>query len=418
MHKHNMKKSILMDNDKAYILVNQQRVMTEYEYDAFGRRTISQDAGMDATRTLYDAFTFEAIREGVTFRDKTFTSNYIAGGTGLITPATPNHTEGERYRFITDEMDRMANNGTRYRPETSSTPARYTGINITLYGRGEAVAMNYAASTSTKGGAAYLGKDILGSVRSVSNSQAGLEDRYEYDAFGKPYKGDLENGMSLGYTGKPYDSATGMYDYGYRDYKPENARFTTLDPVRDGMNWFAYVNNDPVNYFDPFGLTANEPKPSTELARVANGKSFPVGMDASGLGTTMFVTSEWGDRLSITTPNGTTPPGHNGIDIAAPAGTRVNAVGAGTVTKVDSSTGYGNRIEIEHPSGASSLHGHLQDVYVKVGDTVVAGQNIATVGSTGNATGPHLHFGWDGNGDGDYSSTDANDNPISVLFGG
>jgi RHS repeat-associated protein len=154
-------------------------------------------------------------------------------------------------------MDRMANNGTRYRPETSA-PTRYTGINITLYGRGEAVAMNYAASTSTKGGAAYLGKDILGSVRSVSNSQAGLEDRYEYDAFGKPYKGDLENGMSLGYTGKPYDAATGMYDYGYRDYKPENARFTTVDPIRDGANWFSYVNNDPVNWVDPWGLMASD----------------------------------------------------------------------------------------------------------------------------------------------------------------
>jgi RHS repeat-associated protein len=120
--------------------------------------------------------------------------------------------------------------------------------------------MNYAASTSTKGGAAYLGKDILGSVRSVSGDYGMLEDRYEYDAFGKPYAGDLSSGMSLGYTGKPYDTATGMYDYGYRDYKPENARFTTVDPVRDGANWFAYVNNDPVNYFDPFGLTASEPK--------------------------------------------------------------------------------------------------------------------------------------------------------------
>jgi RHS repeat-associated protein len=133
--------------------------------------------------------------------------------------------------------------------------------------------MNYAASTSTKGGAAYLGKDILGSIRSVSNSQAGLEDRYEYDAFGKPYKGDLENGMSLGYTGKPYDSATGMYNYGYRDYKPENARFTTVDPVRDGANWFAYVNNDPVNYFDPTGLSGEDVQKSSpkELIQISFG---------------------------------------------------------------------------------------------------------------------------------------------------
>jgi RHS repeat-associated protein len=66
--------------------------------------------------------------------------------------------------------------------------------------------------------------------------------------------------MSLGYTGKPYDAATGLYNYGYRDYQPEAARFTTVDPARDGSNWFAYVNNDPVNWVDPWGLSASEPK--------------------------------------------------------------------------------------------------------------------------------------------------------------
>jgi uncharacterized protein RhaS with RHS repeats len=45
-----------------------------------------------------------------------------------------------------------------------------------------------------------------------------------------------------------------MYNYGYRDYQPVAARFTTEDPVRDGANWFAYVNNDPVNWVDKFGL--------------------------------------------------------------------------------------------------------------------------------------------------------------------
>jgi RHS repeat-associated protein len=91
-------------------------------------------------------------------------------------------------------------------------------------------------------------------VRSATDDYGALEDRYEYDAFGKPYKGDFANGMGLGYTGKPYDAATGLYNYGYRDYAPEAARFTTVDPVRDGANWFAYVNNDPVNYVDLWGL--------------------------------------------------------------------------------------------------------------------------------------------------------------------
>jgi RHS repeat-associated protein len=103
-----------------------------------------------------------------------------------------------------------------------------------------------------------LGKDVLGSVRSVSGEHGTLEERYEYDAFGKPYQGDLGNGMSLGYTGKPYDSATGLYNYGYRDYQPEAARFATVDPARDGSNWFAYVNNDPVNWVDPWGLSASD----------------------------------------------------------------------------------------------------------------------------------------------------------------
>jgi RHS repeat-associated protein len=107
---------------------------------------------------------------------------------------------------------------------------------------------------------AYLGKDILGSVRSTTNEYGSLEDRYEYDAFGKPYKGDLTTGMNLGYTGKPYDTATGLYNYGFRDYQPEVARFTTVDPIRDGANWFAYVNNDPVNWVDLWGLTPSDKK--------------------------------------------------------------------------------------------------------------------------------------------------------------
>jgi RHS repeat-associated protein len=141
--------------------------------------------------------------------------------------------------------------------EYTAITARYTGTSVTLYGRGEAVAVSRSASVGTRGGASYLGKDILGSVRSATDDYGALEDRYEYDAFGKPYKGDFANGIGLGYTGKPYDAATGLYNYGYRDYAPEAARFTTVDPVRDGANWFAYVNNDPVNWIDPWGLEQN-----------------------------------------------------------------------------------------------------------------------------------------------------------------
>jgi RHS repeat-associated protein len=152
---------------------------------------------------------------------------------------------GERYRWISEGAEVCADG---YTTKTSLLD----GAGVTLYGKGEAVAIS--RSIGTRSGMRYLGKDLLGSVRSVTIETGTLEDRYEYDAFGTPYQGDLANGMNLGYTGKPYDSATGLYNYGYRDYRPETARFTTIDPIRDGNNWFAYVNNDPVNYVDLWGL--------------------------------------------------------------------------------------------------------------------------------------------------------------------
>ena len=71
---------------------------------------------------------------------------------------------------------------------------------------------------------------------------------YDYDIFGSPVAGNFTTSTDYGYLGKPYDSITGLYNYGYRDYSPQTVRFTTVDPIRDGANWFAYVNNDPVNY--------------------------------------------------------------------------------------------------------------------------------------------------------------------------
>ncbi len=47
-----------------------------------------------------------------------------------------------------------------------------------------------------------------------------------------------------------------LYNYGFRDYAPVLGRFTTVDPIRDGGNWYAYCHNDPVNFIDPWGLVA------------------------------------------------------------------------------------------------------------------------------------------------------------------
>ncbi|EGW36436.1 M23 family metallopeptidase [Desulfosporosinus sp. OT] len=83
---------------------------------------------------------------------------------------------------------------------------------------------------------------------------------------------------------------------------------------------------------------------------------------------------------------------HHGIDIAAPEGTVVSSTRKGEVTSVGWSDVYGNVIVISHGRGMQSLYGHLSGLSVKVGYPVIAGAKIGTCGSTGNSTGPHLHF--------------------------
>ena len=83
-----------------------------------------------------------------------------------------------------------------------------------------------------------------------------------YDIFGSPYQKTgsflATDSLDFGYLGKPYNADTELYDYGFRDYSPATARFTTVDPIRDGRNWYCYVVNDPVNYVDLWGLCKSE----------------------------------------------------------------------------------------------------------------------------------------------------------------
>lgn len=101
------------------------------------------------------------------------------------------------------------------------------------------------------------------------------------------------------------------------------------------------------------------------------------------------ITSPFGWRSN---PFGGAPDFHPGLDIAAPSGTTVTAAAAGTVIMAQWYGGYGNYILIDHGGGYSTGYGHLSAIYVANGQTVQRGQAIGAVGSTGNSTGPHLHF--------------------------
>jgi murein DD-endopeptidase MepM/ murein hydrolase activator NlpD len=83
---------------------------------------------------------------------------------------------------------------------------------------------------------------------------------------------------------------------------------------------------------------------------------------------------------------------HRGVDFAGSMGEQVMAVADGVVTRAEPSSGYGNLIEINHGNGYVTRYGHNQRLLVAVGDTVVRGQPVALMGSTGRSTGPHVHF--------------------------
>ncbi len=83
---------------------------------------------------------------------------------------------------------------------------------------------------------------------------------------------------------------------------------------------------------------------------------------------------------------------HSGIDLAGPLGTPVYASTAGIVTVHRERGGYGLYILLTRDPQLSTLYGHLDWPLVQPGDVVAAGQAIALMGSTGNSTGPHLHF--------------------------
>ncbi len=152
--------------------------------------------------------------------------------------------------------------------------ARYTqGLGID-----EPLAMLRSGTTS------YYEADGLGSITSLSNSSGALANTYTYDSFGKltASSGTVTNPYR--FTGREFDSETGIYNYRARYYDFQIGRFISEDPLhfKGGINFYAYAGNAPSKLTDPFGLSSLVFNPSTGTITVVNRAGQAVGTFPAG----------------------------------------------------------------------------------------------------------------------------------------
>ncbi|MFF3957737.1 peptidoglycan DD-metalloendopeptidase family protein [Streptomyces sp. NPDC001890] len=134
--------------------------------------------------------------------------------------------------------------------------------------------------------------------------------------------------------------------------------------------------------------TKPQPKPKPQPKKTENHRPKPraeqhaglVAPVAAGIGTPYHQSGSWASGY------------HTGVDFPVPTGTSIRAVASGTVVSAGWGGAYGYQVVIRHSDGKYSQYAHLSALHVREGRHVSAGQRIARSGSTGNVTGPHLHF--------------------------
>ncbi|MDL2293078.1 M23/M56 family metallopeptidase [Ruminococcaceae bacterium OttesenSCG-928-D13] len=157
----------------------------------------------------------------------------------------------------------------------------------------------------------------------------------------------------------------------------------------------------------PGDSAPTDPADSLSLPEPAGEPEHTPAGDNGDDGDAVYVV-EWGDKLIEMDENGAlmqnpvpeathvarlySDDGHRGIDFNGPEGIGVLAAENGTVIEAGWHFSYGNYVRLDHGAGLETLYAHCETLTVEAGETVLTGQQIATVGSTGNSTGIHCHF--------------------------
>ena len=153
---------------------------------------------------------------------------------------------------------------------------------------------------------------------------------------------------------------------------------TENNEINNGIGGAVEENTEAIQQIEE---TQNLSQEEQDILDVKNTTSFIKPVEGT-------ISSIYGYRETVT---GTVPKDHTGTDIAAVTGTKIKSATDGQVVLVSEEGDYGKHIKVQIGE-VSIIYAHCNALYVKEGEMVTQGQEIAEVGSTGNSTGPHLHF--------------------------
>jgi RHS repeat-associated protein len=207
-------------------------------------------------------YTFDDQGQTTTKTDGQGMTTYTWDARGRMTGATlPN---GEAVTYGYDALGRRANASLDPAGSTpsQSTTFLYDGANVVLDRNSDSSSVEYLngpgidnklRQKSASTGSLHFMSDHLGSTIALTSETGGVIERQQYEPFGQTSSSQLTR---YGFTGRERDNATGLMYYRARWYDPQIGRFMSEDPIglEGGQNFYAYVQDNPVNLVDPFGL--------------------------------------------------------------------------------------------------------------------------------------------------------------------
>jgi RHS repeat-associated protein len=275
----------LVDRLEEVILNNERNAA--YEYDANGNR-IACETSSGKVNAVYDeqdrlisrgsgSYNYGTCGQLTARMEEGKITSYEYDGLGnLLKVVLP---DGERVEYLVDGYNRRIGkelNGKLVKGflymDSLNPVAELDGNNnvrsIFVYG----TKTNVPEYMENDGGVYRLITDHLGSVRMVVDIHSGeIAQQIGYDAFGQIISDTNPGFQPFGFAGGLYDEHTGLVRFGAREYDPEAGRWTARDPILfDGgdTNLYAYVGNDPVNWMDMYGLSANLPSVPSNGANI------------------------------------------------------------------------------------------------------------------------------------------------------